>query len=471
MSSSQFLGHKRNSSLNHKNENEKYKNEKSLNKINLLNYTIEDIKTLNKCELLKSWDISYKSNNKLPLKDEKYKIKKIYSKNIKLFHKNNKQCLGQNVVFNNDINKYQKDYISHCLGMTNYSIENILEINQLKNINFKKFNLILDIDSTMIKAVELNEIPLPKKETDIQIKGFVNNNIPFEYYCRYRPYLFHFITEIKNYFNFYVSTLGHTNYANKILEDFQRKANIYIPQNNIISNKSDKSIKNIKEIGNISKDENELNNTIIFDDIVNFWIKPLYENKDDIDTEQCIKCLIPSKRYIINSPNNNDMQKFGILIHNDIFEKKYDKKNFNYSIDVDYQFCVEKDSDSENGKKGQFYYITEFIKKCIRYSMFSGTPLVNTMDYYRKKVFENLKFNLKYLGNEWSSCINKIIKELGGEIVISLEDATHFIIENNVNKKNILKPKNSQKLINLNYIFQCYFNLFRMNENEKQFKN
>ena len=469
MSSVKLLGHKRNFYLKNKKENEKYK--KGLVQINLINYSTQDIESLNKNEPNNSWNQIYKTAKELPLKDEKYKIKQLFSKNMHLFQLIRKTIILRERINSNYLSNQQKDYIFHCLEMKNFSIQNIIDINKLRNIPFKKYNMILDIDSTMIKAVELNEIPFPKKETDIQIKGLVNNNMPFEYYCRYRPYLFHFINGIKNYFNFYVSTLGHTNYANKILEDFQKKADVFIPQQNIISNKSDKLIKNIKEIEYISKNENELNNTIIIDDIINFWIKPLYSNKDDKDAEQCIKCLIPAKRYIINSPNSNDMQKFGILIHNDIFEKKYDKKNNSYSIDVDYQFCIEKDSDSENGKKGQFFYITKYIKKCIVFSLFSGIPLVNTMDYYRKKIFENLKFNLNYLGDEWGFLISKIIKELGGIIVISLEEASHFIIENNSNKKNIIKAKNNQIIINLNYIFQCYFNLNRMDENAKQFKN
>ena len=102
--------------------------------------------------------------------------------------------------------------------------------------------------------------------------------------------------------------------------------------------------------------------------------------------------------------------------------------------------------------------------------MFSGIPLVNAMDYYRKKIFEDFKFNLKYLGNEWNFCIPNIIRELGGSIAISIDETTHFIIENKINIKNIIKPKNNQMFINISYIFQCYFNLNRMNQYEKQFK-
>ena len=152
------------------------------------------------------------------------------------------------------------------------------------------------------------------------------------------------------------------------------------------------------------------------------------------------------------------------MVHNDIFENNYNNLN-NYSIDIDFQYILERDSDSEKGKYGQFYYLTNFLKKCIRYSLFGRVPLVNAMDYYRKKVFENCKFNLKYLGNEWHYCITNMIKELGGSIVLNIEETTHFIIDT---KK--IPIKKDQIFVNVNYIFQCYFNLTRLNENEKKFK-
>jgi hypothetical protein len=376
-----------------------------------------------------------------------------------------KLYLLDKVRTNKELSKQEKDYISHCLEMKNYSIDEIIEI---KNISFKKFNIVLDIDSTMIKAVELNEINFPKKDSDIQIKGYIKNNIFFEYYCRYRPYLFQFIDSIKNYFNFYVSTLGHTNYASKIINDFTQKTKINIPQKNITSNFSDILVKNIYDIAPLKDNINELNNTIIIDDIVNFWIKPPNIMKNEKDTEQCIKCLIPSKRYIINSANGNDRQKFGILIHNDIYEEKYNN-NKNYSIDVDYPYCIEKDSDSENKKYGQFYYLEKFIINCIKFSLFSGIPLVNAVDYYRKKVFEDCRFNLKYLDNEWNYCISNMVKELGGNIVINIDETTHFITANEINMNKIVKQKNNQIFVNINYIFQSYFNLRRMSEYENQF--
>lgn len=464
MSSTKLLGHKRNILFSQSDDEEEYENEINIPKI-LLNYTIEEIDSLDLNEPKKSWIQTYKISKKLRLDNEKYKNTKIFSSNPQPYKPVKKLCLFNKFRSKIDLLNQEKEYISHCLEMKNYSINQIINS---KNIQFKKFNIILDIDSTMIKSVELNEINFQKKDTDIQIKGQINLNTYFNLYCRYRPYLFHFIEEIKSYFNFFISTLGHTNYASKIIDDFKQKTNINIPKKNIIASNSDKICKNIYEIEFLANNEKEINNTIIIDDIVNFWIKPYNIQKSEKDIEQCIKCLIPSKRYIINTPNNMDKQKYGILIHNNIFEKGYDNKN-NYSIDIDFQYCIEKDSDSEKTKYGQFYYLTKFVKKCVQFSLFSGIPLVKAMDYYRKKIFEDFKFNLKYLGNEWNFCIPNIIRELGGSIAISTDETTHFIVENKINMKNIIKPKDNQMFININYIFQCYFNLNRMNQYEKQF--
>ena len=106
------------------------------------------------------------------------------------------------------------------------------------------------------------------------------------------------------------------------------------------------------------------------------------------------------------------------------------------------------------------------MKKCIKFCLYSGKSLVDAMDFIRKKVFENCKFNLRYLDNDWSLVISKLINELGGEIVLSPDETTHFIIRDEINKEKVTWLKNDQYLININYIFLCYFNLYRMSELE-----
>ena len=135
---------------------------------------------------------------------------------------------------------------------------------------------------------------------------------------------------------------------------------------------------------------------------------------------------------------------------------------------MDYYFCVEKDKDSENRRKGQFYYLEIFIKNCIKLCLYTGCKMVEAMDFFRKKVFENCKFNLKNIDSKWMNIIIQIIKDLGGEIVVNINETTHFIVMDEIKNEDISKLKKDQYVININYIFQCYFNLYRMNESENQ---
>ena len=73
---------------------------------------------------------------------------------------------------------------------------------------------------------------------------------------------------------------------------------------------------------------------------------------------------------------------------------------YNYSIDVDFQYVLERDSDSEKGKYGQLYYLTNFLKKCIKYSLFGKFPLVNAMDMlsldYTQPVAQSQSFKVEF---------------------------------------------------------------------------
>ena len=400
------------------------------------------------------------------LSDEKFKLKR----NFNFASKNTEKKIPiiKKPTKLNELSKNEKEYLYHIFLMKNYEINDIKTINLVKNIPEKKFHMILDIDSTMIKAVDKREIPLSKKPDDFEIYGMIDSMNRFEFYCRYRPYLFHFIHELKDYFHFYISTLGHENYATKIIADLIKKAQISIPQINIISNKipGQKLVKSLSEIESLKNNKDELDDTVIIDDIINYWIKPPTFKKEDNEIKQCIKCLIPSKRYVIQSAKGPDADKFGILLHNNIFEDSYNK-DLTYSIPVDYSFCIERDKDSENGKKGQFFYLEIFIKKCIKFCLYTGKSLVEVMDFFKKKVFEGCKFNFQFLDNEWMDTIKNLVDELGGNVVTKFDETTHFVFKDEVNREKIKSLRPNQHIISVNWIFQCYFNLFKMEEYSK----
>ena len=410
-----------------------------------------------------TWNYNYDNESKKIIRNKTFNLNKKFKE---ITYKINKNINFLKLSNRNESFNKEKDYIYHCLMIKNFNIKQILEINQIRNIPCRKFNLILDIDLTLIKAVEIDNYKQLSGKNDIEIKGRAKN-IDFHYYYRYRPYLFNFIKELKDYFNFYISTLSHINYANKILNHFKSKANIIIPDRRIAAkndrNMTTKNNKYINELISLNNRE-EINNTVILDDNAYSWLKDDFTK----DTIQSIKSLILSKRYIMDSlDDDEENEKYDILIHNNIFEKGYDIKA-NYLLTVDNSYCIEMDSDV-NSKSLQLLYVESFLKKCIKFSLFSGIPMVEAMNYYRKKIFENCKFNLKYLGTNWDYTINLIIKDLGGIITNSIKETTHFVIESKLNLNKIYNNNKFQKFVNINYILQCYFNLIKFNESDKRF--
>lgn len=468
-STPKFLGHKRESKIIQDLEMDS-KEESTQSSFYDINRTIKYCNysiTKNNFIFNNNWEnLLHPQKVIVKLSDEKFKLKR----NFNFASKNTEKKIPiiKKPTKLNELSKNEKEYLYHIFLMKNYEINDIKTINLVKNIPEKKFHMILDIDSTMIKAVDKREIPLSKKPDDFEIYGMIDSMNRFEFYCRYRPYLFHFIHELKDYFHFYISTLGHENYATKIIADLIKKAQISIPQINIISNKipGQKLVKSLSEIESLKNNKDELDDTVIIDDIINYWIKPPTFKKEDNEIKQCIKCLIPSKRYVIQSAKGPDADKFGILLHNNIFEDSYNK-DLTYSIPVDYSFCIERDKDSENGKKGQFFYLEIFIKKCIKFCLYTGKSLVEVMDFFRKKVFEGCKFNFQFLDNEWMDTIKNLVDELGGNVVTKFDETTHFVFKDEVNREKIKSLRPNQHIISVNWIFQCYFNLFKMDELSK----
>ena len=468
-STPKFLGHKRESKIIQDLEMDS-KEESTQSSFYDINRTIKYCNysiTKNNFIFNNNWEnLLHPQKVIVKLSDEKFKLKR----NFNFASKNTEKKIPiiKKPTKLNELSKNEKEYLYHIFLMKNYEINDIKTINLVKNIPEKKFHMILDIDSTMIKAVDKREIPLSKKPDDFEIYGMIDSMNRFEFYCRYRPYLFHFIHELKDYFHFYISTLGHENYATKIIADLIKKAQISIPQINIISNKipGQKLVKSLSEIESLKNNKDELDDTVIIDDIINYWIKPPTFKKEDNEIKQCIKCLIPSKRYVIQSAKGPDADKFGILLHNNIFEDSYNK-DLTYTIPVDYSFCIERDKDSENGKKGQFFYLEIFIKKCIKFCLYTGKSLVEVMDFFRKKVFEGCKFNFQFLDNEWMDTIKNLVDELGGNVVTKFDETTHFVFKDEVNREKIKSLRPNQHIISVNWIFQCYFNLFKMDELSK----
>ena len=343
----------------------------------------------------------------------------------------------------------------------------------MHSIPFKKYNMILDLELTIINSINKKKWPDPnffKNNNDLITIEFIKNNKNYEYCFKFRPYLFDFLKNLSQYFDFYISSLSESLYVNKIIELIQKKIDIKFAK--IISN-HDKNYKNSKYLNDIIPLDNidEINNTIIIDDNIIHWLQSQKNEKSPKEIQQSIKCLIPSKRFEMEAIAKREQENYDILIHNNIFEVPYNDQ-INYKEKLEYKFSIEKDTDFKEKKLNQLVYIERFIKNCMKLSLYSGFSLVKVIDFFRKKIFEKCRFNLKYFEinkKDLTNFIPIIIKELGGMIVDDIDETTHYIIgKENINNNNIQK-KNGQKCINLNYIIQCYFHLNRFNEYSNEF--
>ena len=380
-----------------------------------------------------------------------------------------------NLLDEENINKIKKneiDYIAHCYKAKSHSLKKLLAINKMNNIPFKKFNLILDLELTIINSTNKRKVTDPnffKNNDNLITINFFKNDKKFEYCFKFRPYLLDFLKNLNQHFNFYISSLSDSLYVYKIIEQIQKKADITFTK---IESNSDKNYKHTKCINDIIPLDNidEINNTIIIDDNIMHWMQTQKKEKITKEIQQCIKCLIPSKRFEMEAIAKREQENYDLLIYNNIFKVPYNDK-IKYIEKLDYKFSIEKDTDFKEKKINQLVYIERFLKNCMKLCLYSGLPLVEVIDFFRKKIFEKCRFNLKYIKinkENNTNFIPIIIKELGGMIVEDIDETTHYIIGNENRDSNIQK-KNGQKCVNIYYIIQCYFNLNRFNEYSTEF--
>lgn len=444
--------------------------ESSLPKINYDSFNMNELQNILEIEEKNSWNIPKTKPNynqiefKLTLKEQSNLKRKIFEQPKKRENILSKLIIDDSELSKNTKEKNELEYKLHLFKTFNYTLQQIKNINTEKNIPLKKINLILDIDLTMINATESateKDLKFKKKDTDILISGKSYNDNPYQFLFRFRPGLFEFINNIKNYCNFYISSLGHINYVNDILSYFKQKSGISINQENIIASPGvPKIYKRLEELININLDS-ELNNTIIFDDEISVWVKQdLSKLKKEKDILQSVKSLLLSKKYYPEIHDFNNIVKYNILLR--------DNKN-NYIQEVDYVIGVETDQDYEKNKKNQLFYIEKFILKCIKLSWFTGMSIVNAMEYYRKQIFKDCCFCFKFISDTVMTKIYGIIQELGGTVSVKQNEVTHYVIDQVVNKDQLTQKNINKKFITPKYIYECYFNMTRMNENEKQF--
>ena len=310
----------------------------------------------------------------------------------------------------------------------------------MKKYNSKKINIILDIDQTLIYSKEeifidpkmKNE--LIKDSNPIIVPNETQKDNPYRLLFDYRPKLKEFLEGLSKFCNFYVCTLAKENYAKMIIYRIKNEFGIEIPDENIVATINVKGFELFNGI--------EVNNTIIFDDTANVWIKEL-------------RHLIISKKFV--SFLDKDC-KFDFIVD--------DYKLINYNATNDFIFTNE----TKNNDKFQLDYVLNFIEMAYKFSIIFQEDIVNSIGYMRKTIFDKVKLNIQYYNqNQNYSLINGIVKFLGGTMETDINKTTHFLLsEQNILKKEKFNLNKEIYFVNEQWLFDSYLLLKKINFNKNE---
>ncbi len=312
----------------------------------------------------------------------------------------------------------------------------------MRKYNKKKINIILDIDQTLIFSKDEMHIDpkmkneLIKDSNPIIVPNETQKDNPYRLLFDYRPKLKEFLEGLSKFCNFYVCTLAKENYAKMIIYRIKNEFGIEIPDENIVATINAKGFELFNGI--------EVNNTIIFDDTANVWIKEL-------------RHLIISKKFV--SFLDKDC-KFDFIVD--------DYKLINYNATNDFIFTNE----TKNNDKFQLDYVLNFIEMAYKFSIIFQEDIVNSIGYMRKTIFDKVKLNIQYYNqNQNYSLINGIVKFLGGTMETDINKTTHFLLsEQNILKKEKFNLNKEIYFVNEQWLFDSYLLLKKMDEKEPQYR-
>jgi len=471
-------------------ENKQNEDEQIYNQNNNFNNNYDDdyFYDINKID---DQNINYEEN----IKNEKLYKKIECGKILKnSFVKCNKKILNINE------RKQLKDIIN-TLDLENNNYGNI------KNIEQEKINLILDLDNTIIFSF-LDNQKLNREKVNNKINEFKNDNnrnekiyniditinmmgktIDFFTFFKFRNGTEEFFKKLKPFCNFYVYSNGAKEYVYTIVQQIEKTYDIEIIKF-LYRNEFNYNKKNFNDF------EIDYSKSIIIDDRIDVWQHYFLPKHCQFPSI----FLLPSKKYY----DNRLLEKSFLIQKNQLkgFHIIVNREN-DWRIPVSYilddNYFLNKDSiplnlENENDKKFQLIYLSKVIKKIVslrnfwvyyieKESNLKSSVLINLI---RHTVFSNKIFDTSYLfennlQNKQKNIIKSIIESLGGEVydsddIYSNNNITHYLIGLNLNDsdkkklKNIKKFNNSLFFVNAKYIFDCYYFLTELNENDEEYK-
>ena len=315
----------------------------------------------------------------------------------------------------NDINDINSLNDIHKLieKIKNMNVEKIKEIN-----GNKKLNIVFDFDNTCIYSRILNyqyakEIQKKYPEKEIRIIKFEYNSQILFAALLIRKGINEFIEYTKSFCNYYINTLGFENYGLKIKEALENICKI-----NFLKIKARRNdTENAKFLFDLSLDAN---NTIIFDDRIDVWIKN-YLNVISSKIFRDNQIIFDSLK-VSNLENNIDLFFKG----NSYFS--YYESEFLKIIKCPFCDFNKKECycwEYLNSNEFQFIYMKDVIK-IIYYLVYKlNKSATEALKLIRCDIFYNYSFNLNYYDDKnKKKLIKKIIENSGG-----------IVIDNNNNKQ------------------------------------
>ena len=323
----------------------------------------------------------------------------------------------------------------------------------------EKINLILDIDETLVFSKLLKEL---QKDEDLNkaIDGLQKDAkediyyIPIEtndkvliYKMQVRKNMAYFFKKLGNFCNFYVNTMACPLYVNEVVNILYKNYGLRftnIKENNIIYTSPQQKKCLPKEI---TKNENFL----ILDDNICAW---------DISF---IPSIIPIRKfrdvYDQNEIKNVFYQYY--LFSNKIYCFDEIKRPFLDSDKIPH--CIE----TLKHENSQLYYVCDMIVKSFAISRILEIPIRHALHFFQNAI---LKDCLIYYNSYDNSFVYEMINLLGGTIVKDIKNATHIILNKNYpNQKNDFDNCN-KCILDIKWIFDCFFNLKKCDENNSEYK-
>ena len=343
--------------------------------------------------------------------------------------------------------------------------------NIIENISpNEKIKLILDIDETIIYSQVLQEIQKVPQNPIFPDKNYDNYLIQNlgqdEYYIKIfeqiqkkiylvkvkiRKGLALFFKKLTPFCEFYINTMASKSYISAVLKILEKDYDFFIKEENIMfTSPNSKKILDEK----IIKDENFL----ILDDNICAW---------EIGFTPSI---IPIQKFNdLSRFNNIDIFYQYYLFTNKIYCFNESKGGFIDSNKIPH--CVEV-TNNEKNIRSQLYDITEIIIKSFLLKKILNIPIRHCLHFIQNTILKNCK--IYYQGNE-QDFIYEIISLLGGIIINDASDiknATHIIHNKNFlkNEENILNKDDNKYIIDVKWIFDCFFKFKKCDEKKEEYK-